>query len=313
MGGHDDVGRQFQTSVSCTLCRARFVNWNTLECIQLTVEKSDRSVRPFFATMGKQSSFRWFVGMICAALFSGVYFVAPFYMVTSLLALLFRFPSLPWAALYSSPLLVSALIPSLTLPSVVLLLKPMLDYFEFEEIIEESPVDVVHEIRQGRNYLCVCQPHGALSFTGIACAVNSSRPDFLGKVPTAVADAVLYTPIIKHVMGIFGLISASKRSMQKRLRKKGLEGTIVLYVGGLAEMFLSSETEERLFLKNRKGFIKLALSEGVDVVPIYLFGNTSVLSVLKTGFLASVSRKVSHLQRTSRMPFALTVNSCKSP
>jgi len=45
-------------------------------------------------------------------------------------------------------------------------------------------------------------------------------------------------------------------------------------------------------LAKRKGFIKLALREGVDVVPIYMFGNTSVLSVLKHGPLAALSRKL---------------------
>jgi hypothetical protein len=60
----------------------------------------------------------------------------------------------------------------------------------------------------------------------------------------------------------------------------------------MAELFLSSEKEEVLYLKNRKGFIKLALQEGVDVIPTYLFGYTTVLSVIKTGILANLSRKV---------------------
>jgi 2-acylglycerol O-acyltransferase 2 len=63
-------------------------------------------------------------------------------------------------------------------------------------------------------------------------------------------------------------------------------------VGGIAELFLSSPSEERLFLKNRKGFIKLALTEGVDVVPIYCFGNTSILTIVKAGLLATMSRKM---------------------
>jgi 1-acyl-sn-glycerol-3-phosphate acyltransferase len=89
-----------------------------------------------------------------------------------------------------------------------------------------------------------------------------------------VAEAVLRTPILKHVMGIFDLISASKSSLMKQLKKPGVEGSIVLYVGGMAELFLSSEQEETLYLKKRKGFIKLALQTGVDIVPVYLFGNT---------------------------------------
>jgi hypothetical protein len=70
-----------------------------------------------------------------------------------------------------------------------------------------------------------------------------------------------------------------------------VEGSIVLYIGGIAELFVSSEKEETLYLKKRKGFIKLALQCGVDVVPIYLFGNTTCLSVFKTEMLAALSRK----------------------
>lgn len=55
--------------------------------------------------------------------------------------------------------------------------------------------------------------------------------------------------------------------MIKTLKKKGAEGCVVLYVGGVAELFLSCENEEKLYLKKRKGFIKLALQQGVDIVP----------------------------------------------
>jgi hypothetical protein len=108
---------------------------------------------------------------------------------------------------------------------------------------------------------------------------------------TAVADALLYTPILKHFLGIFGIISASKKSLQATLKKPGASGSVVLYVGGMAELFLSSKVEERIYLKKRKGFIKLAMQEGVDVIPVYLFGNTAVLSVLTNNFLVSFSRK----------------------
>ena len=59
-----------------------------------------------------------------------------------------------------------------------------------------------------------------------------------------------------------------------------MDGTVVLYVGGIAELFKTSREAERLFLSERKGFIKLALRSGVDIIPIYLFGNTSILSAV---------------------------------
>lgn len=116
--------------------------------------------------------------------------------------------------------------------------------------------------------------------------------DCVSSIKTAAASALLQTPILKNIMGIWGLVDASKSSMQRHFRNKGIDGCLVLYVGGIAELFQSCPTEERLFLKQRKGFIKLALREGVDVIPAYLFGNTTTLSVLKHGPLATLSRKM---------------------
>lgn len=240
----------------------------------------------------QSKSIRWYIGMIMACCFSFVYFIAPFYILSSVILLLMYYNSV-WVYIYVTPMIVSALIPSIAMPSIIKCLSPMLDYFDYNEIHEISPINVAEEIRTKRkNYICIVQPHGVISFVGILSAVNGSVPEFVGTLPTAVADAVLYTPILKHVLGIFYLISASKQSLQRTLKQKGVRGTIVLYVGGMAELFLSDQQYEKLYLLQRKGFIKLALQQGVDVVPIYLFGNTNVLSILKTGFLANISRKV---------------------
>jgi 2-acylglycerol O-acyltransferase 2 len=282
-------------------------------------------VRRFSKPPAERSSLRWFEGMLMASCFSFSYFVAPFYMLASIFVLLFNYPNRSMAWLFVSPIFVSALLPSTTMPWLLRLLHPMADYFDYEEIHETSPRDVWEEVKAKKsNFLIVKQPHGSLSYTGMMSAIMAP-PEIQGIVPTAVADVLLVTPILKHVrklilasnhpllaapfshptilltlsnpltycaVGIFNLISASKKSMIKTLKKKGAEGTIVLYVGGMAELFLSSETEEKLYLKKRKGFIKLALTQGVDIVPVYLFGNTHVLSVLKTGILAVISRKL---------------------
>lgn len=168
---------------------------------------------------------------------------------------------------------------------------PILDYFDYEEIVERSPVDVRAKMLAGKNYILAVQPHGVISFGGICSAVYAPAM-FQGDLQTAVAWAVLHTPILKHVMGVFGLVDASKASVKRVFQKKGIDGSLVIYVGGMAELFMSCRKEEKLFLSKRKGFIKLALSEGVDVVPIYLFGNTSVLTVVKHGLLANLSRKL---------------------
>ena len=219
------------------------------------------------------------------------YFVAPIYMIASVIMLATYYPCKHAAWLFASPILVSALLPPIRSAFLYRSLRPMLEYFDYEQIEETSPQNARQNIANGKNYLLVYQPHGSLSFAGI-CSWLVCPHEYRQYMSTAVADALLWTPILKHVMGIFGLVSASKSSMKKTLKKPGVAGTVILYVGGMAELFLSCENEEKLYLKKRKGFIKLALQEGVDIVPIYLFGNTTVLSVMKSGLLATISRKL---------------------
>lgn len=33
---------------------------------------------------------------------------------------------------------------------------------------------------------------------------------------------------------------------------------------------------DHIYIKNRKGFVAVAVEEGVDIVPVYHFGNTQV-------------------------------------
>ena len=124
----------------------------------------------------------------------------------------------------------------------------------------------------------------------MCAAVNC--PKELRGFRTAAASVLLKFPILKHVLGIYGLVDASGNNFRKVIQNEGLEGSVVVYVGGIAELFKSSRKEERLYLSKRKGFIKYALRYGVDIIPVYLFGNTSVLTVVKNGPIAHMSRKL---------------------
>ena len=66
--------------------------------------------------------------------------------------------------------------------------------------------------------------------------------------------------------------------------------SVVLYIGGIAELFLASGEDETIYARKRKGFVKLALRSGAEIVPVYFFGNTSALSVLSTPALRAFAR-----------------------
>lgn len=97
-----------------------------------------------------------------------------------------------------------------------------------------------------------------LSYGG-GCSRTAADPRF-DKLATAVAGALLSCPIVKHMVGIYELTEASSKSLRKKLSLGGIEGSVILYPGGIAEIFQCSDTQEALVLNSRKGFIKLALT-----------------------------------------------------
>ena len=244
--------------------------------------------------MGKAPLHRRIIGGLAASTFSLAYIIGPVYIISAIVLLAVS-PTLK-SLLYCVPLLLSALLPAYRIPG---LLKSypyqcMLDYFDYEEMFEFSDEELEKlgdELgKKKRSVILAAQPHGVLSFGGI-CAGANARKKF-ENVVTAAAAAVLATPIIKNVVGQFNLIDASAPSMKKHLAKGGCEGAVVLYVGGIAELFKCSLDEETLYLNDRKGFIKLALREGAEIVPLYFFGNTAHLSIPKAKVLEKISRSL---------------------
>lgn len=197
------------------------------------------------------------------------------------------------AVVYAAPLLISVVIPSRAMPWLGQYMKPMLDYFSYEEVLEMTNEEFVQQANvERKKFILAMQPHGIVSFCSLCHWVNS--PEELKSVRTAVASVLLKTPILKNVMGIYGLTPATNSNVRRVLQNGiGTKGSLVLYIGGIAEMFKSSQKEERLYLKNRKGFVKIALQlEGVDIIPVYLFGNTTCLSVIRNSILSGLSRRI---------------------
>lgn len=240
----------------------------------------------------------WWKGLIVASTYSLAFILTPVYCLASLASWFL----LPWrqALTFSGPLLVSIILPPIYAPRVTRALRPMpRGYFQYDEVLEYSYDEIQRDFEQdadsnnpnSRNFLLCCQPHGVLSFTSFCMGIVS--PPYHQRMRTAVASSLLYAPFLKQLLGINGLISASKHNLVRHLRRNpnSIDGCAILYTGGIAELFKCNSDQERLFLSKRKGFIKLALRENVDVVPAYLFGNTSILSEFKCNLLCNLSRK----------------------
>lgn len=214
------------------------------------------------------SIFRKAVGGVIASVFSMTYMFGPLYMILCMFLLLsslfsFVLPTLR-TILFCAPFILSCSFPPIASPTLVrsFFFQCLIDYFDYEEIFEVSDNELLalmeKKKREGHSFLLCASPHGVLSYTAL-CAVAASDERF-GGLSTAVAGAVLKCPLIKHIIGIYGMVDASRKTMLKHLAKGGSEGSLVLYTGGIAELFFCSESHETLYLKDRKGFIKLALT-----------------------------------------------------
>ena len=60
--------------------------------------------------------------------------------------------------------------------------------------------------------------------------------------------------------------------------------------GGIAEMLRTDAYSERVMLQSRKGFTRLALEERVPIVPVYVFGVSTLFSNFHLPFLERLSR-----------------------
>jgi diacylglycerol O-acyltransferase 2, plant len=54
--------------------------------------------------------------------------------------------------------------------------------------------------------------------------------------------------------------------------------SVGIHIGGIAEMFEAHPDKEVVHLSRRRGFLRFAVQHGVPVVPMYHFGNSTILA-----------------------------------
>jgi 2-acylglycerol O-acyltransferase 2 len=81
--------------------------------------------------------------------------------------------------------------------------------------------------------------------------------------------SVLKIPILRHVYSLAEARSADKTSLLKLLNERK---SPVITPGGVEEAaYITSKDECILYLEKKKGFVKLALEQGVAIIPAFTF------------------------------------------
>ncbi|KAI9370006.1 diacylglycerol acyltransferase-domain-containing protein [Aspergillus egyptiacus] len=142
-----------------------------------------------------------------------------------------------------------------------------------------------------RKYIFGYHPHGIISLGAFAAfcteALGFSKL-FPGITNTLLTlDSNFRIPLYREYALSMGLASVSRESCENLLTKGGTDGegmgrAITIVIGGARESLNASPGSLRLVLKRRKGFIKLAIRTGADLVPVLAFGENDLYEQVRS-------------------------------
>ncbi|ATZ45509.1 Bcdga1 [Botrytis cinerea B05.10] len=141
------------------------------------------------------------------------------------------------------------------------------------------------ELPPTRKYIFGYHPHGIIShgaFAAFATEALGFSQLFPGIKNTLLTlDTNFRIPLYREYALAMGLASVSKESCENLLSKggpnrEGMGRAITIVVGGAAESLDAQPYSLRLVLKRRKGFVKMAIRTGADLVPVLAFGENDL-------------------------------------
>jgi 2-acylglycerol O-acyltransferase 2 len=141
------------------------------------------------------------------------------------------------------------------------------------------------ELPPTRKYIFGYHPHGIIShgcwaaFATEALGFSQLFPGITNTVLTL--DSNFRLPVYREYALRMGLASVSRESCENILSKGGRNGegmgrAITIVIGGARESLEAQPGHLRLILRCRKGFVKLAIRTGADLVPVLAFGENEI-------------------------------------
>mmetsp|Transcript_54777 Transcript_54777/g.94465 ORF Transcript_54777/g.94465 Transcript_54777/m.94465 type:complete len:251 (+) Transcript_54777:3-755(+) len=130
-----------------------------------------------------------------------------------------------------------------------------------------------------------CAPHGAYAFSGILFVGPQLR---LGLSPElknhpvfyGVASVLFYVPLIREIVLFIGCREVTQDNVSKIVKNKF---SVAMIPGGIYEQVQTRHDQERCYVMKKLGFIRLAIQLGVDIVPMYGFGENQLFTIHSFG------------------------------
>ncbi|KAK1922597.1 diacylglycerol acyltransferase [Papiliotrema laurentii] len=156
--------------------------------------------------------------------------------------------------------------------------------FIWKYFAQYYPCSIVKEadLPSDRPYLFGYHPHGIIgmgAFATFATEGTGFSQHFPGLSPHLLTlgkpQSNFKIPFYRELLMIHGVSSVSKKSCA-RILSRGAGSAITIVIGGAAESLSAHPGTADLTLKKRFGFIKMAIKEGADLVPVFSFGENDV-------------------------------------
>lgn len=157
-----------------------------------------------------------------------------------------------------------------------------------------------------RPYIFACYPHGVSAISGwlmFGTEAAGFSAAFKGLRPyPCTLESNFKCPLVREYCLLHGLRSCARRAVRALLREPG--AAAVLFPGGATEAVETEEGAARVVLRKRRGFVRLALEAGADLVPVACFGESSLFHVHRPepGSLGARFQAVSHRFLPGRQP-----------
>lgn len=146
-----------------------------------------------------------------------------------------------------------------------------------------------HDLPPTRKYIFGYHPHGIISHGAwVSFATNGLgfSEKFPGITNTLLTlDSNFRIPFYRDWIIAMGVRSVSKESIWNTLTRggsnnEGMGRAVTIVIGGARESLEAQPGQLRLIIKGRKGFIKMALRTGADLVPVLAFGESDLYDQL---------------------------------
>jgi hypothetical protein len=156
----------------------------------------------------------------------------------------------------------------------------------FAYIFEAFPLRIqkTADLDPKQVYVFAVHPHGTLALNRAVFCFNKKdrwNHHFPGiETRDLTASTAFKVPLIRDIWLWTSCVDASKPVAVGVLRSGR---SVLVYPGGEAEQIRTEYGKEKIYLESRKGFVRLAIEEGAQLVPIYVFGETSLYKTFSWG------------------------------